>query len=314
MATNDEVRKVIILGTGPAGLTAALYTARAQLKPLVLQGDTPGGQLTTTTEVENFPGFVDGIDGNELIDNMQKQAERFGAEFKFGEIKEVDVDAKPLKLTTVDGKVYYTRSLIVSTGARPRKLGLPSENTYWSKGVTSCATCDGFFYKGQDVCVIGGGDSAMEEAAFLTRMCSKVYLIHRRDKFRASKIMADRVCENKKIELVLNSEPIEILGDGKGVTGIKVKNIENGETKDIPLKGVFLAIGHIPNTDFLGGKITTDENGYLVTKGKSTYTNVEGVFVCGDCQDHTYRQAITAAGSGCMAAIDAERWLEVQGA
>jgi thioredoxin reductase (NADPH) len=304
-----EIRNVIILGSGPAGLTAALYTARANLKPLVLHGSTPGGQLTTTTEVENYPGFIDGIDGNELIDNMTKQAERFGAEFQYGEVKSVDVSSKPFKLITYD-KIYYSKAIIVATGARPKKLGIESETFYWSKGVTSCATCDGFFYRGQDVCVIGGGDSAMEEASFLTRMCNKVYLIHRRDKFRASKIMSDRVLSNKKIELVLDSVVDEILGDGQKVNGIRVKNIHTGTTKEIPLKGVFLAIGHIPNTDPFKNILDMDENGYLITKPQSTKTNIEGIFVCGDCADHVFRQAVTAAGTGCMAAIETERWLE----
>jgi thioredoxin reductase (NADPH) len=309
---SNEVLDVVIMGTGPAGLTAALYTARAQLKPLVLHGGTPGGQLTTTTEIENFPGFINGIDGNELIDNMTKQAERFGAKFQYGEVKEVDFSSKPYKLHLYDSTILC-RSLIISTGARPRKMGLESESTYWSKGVTSCATCDGFFYKGQDVVVIGGGDSAMEEATFLTRMCKKVYLVHRKDKFRASKIMSDRVLKNEKIEIVWNSVIDEVLGDGKAVTGVRIKNVENGETKEIALKGVFLAIGHIPNTDPFKGKLDMDENDYLVTKPHSSATNIDGVFACGDCQDHVFRQAITAAGTGCMAAIEAERWLEAQG-
>jgi len=309
---STEVHNVVILGTGPCGLTAALYTARAQLKPLVLHGNTPGGQLTTTTEVENFPGFIKGIDGNELIDNMTKQAQRFGAVFSYGEVKEVDLQSNPFKLKTADS-VIHTRSLIIATGARPKKMDIPSETAYWSKGVTSCATCDGFFYKGQDVCVIGGGDSAMEEAQFLTRMCKKVYLIHRRDKFRASKIMAERVLKNEKIEILYNSYVEEVLGDGKKVNGVKVMDTASGESKVIPLNGVFLAIGHIPNTDPFRGKLTTDENGYMVTSPYSTKTNVEGVFAAGDCQDHVFRQAITAAGTGCMAAIEAERWLESQG-
>jgi len=310
--SKQEVHNVLILGTGPSGLTAALYTSRAQLKPLVLHGSTPGGQLTTTTEVENFPGFIEGIDGNELIDNMTKQAQRFGATFKYGNVKDVDFSSKPFKVTTHD-EVIYTRTLIIATGARPKKMDLPSETAYWSKGVTSCATCDGFFFKGEDVCVIGGGDSAMEEAQFLTRMCKKVYLIHRRDKFRASKIMSDRVFKNDKIEILYNSIIEEILGDEKKVNGIKLKDTETGKTREIALKGVFLAIGHIPNTDPFKGKLDMDENGYLLTKTHSTTTNIEGVFACGDCQDHVFRQAITAAGTGCMAAIEAERWLESQG-
>jgi len=308
----SAIHNVVILGTGPAGLTAALYTARAQLKPLVLHGNTPGGQLTTTTEVENFPGFVEGIDGNHLIDTMTKQAEKFGATFQYGEVKEIDFNSRPFKLHTFDS-VIQAKSLIIATGARPRKMDIPSETAYWSKGVTSCATCDGFFYKGQDVCVIGGGDSAMEEASFLTRMCKKVYLIHRRDKFRASRIMTERVLKNEKIEVLYNSAVDEVLGDGKNVNGVRVKNIETGNSQVISLKGVFLAIGHIPNTDPFKGKLDTDENGYLVTKSHSTTTNIEGAFACGDCQDHVFRQAITAAGTGCMAAIEAERWLESQG-
>jgi len=305
----EPIREVIILGTGPSGLTAALYTARANLKPLILHGTQPGGQLTTTTLVENYPGFVEGVDGNELIDAMQKQAEKFGTDFAYGEVTKVDFSSKPLKLFTTD-KTYLAKTVIVATGARPRKLGLQSETVYWSKGVTSCATCDGYFFKGQDVCVIGGGDSAMEEANFLTRMCSKVYLIHRRDKFRASKIMADRTLQNSKVQVVWNSEVAEVLGDGKNVSGIRLNNLQTGKKTDVPLKGVFLAIGHIPNTDAFKGVLDMDENGYLITKAHSTTTNKDGVFVCGDCQDHVFRQAVTAAGTGCMAAIEAERWLD----
>jgi len=307
----DKIWNILILGTGPAGLTAALYSARANLAPLVLHGNQPGGQLTTTTEIENYPGFIKGIDGNELVDNMTKQAERFGAVFKYGVVHEIDVTQKPIVLKTSDGD-YRTRALIISTGARPRKLGLPSEEVYWSRGVTSCATCDGFFYRGMDVCVIGGGDSAMEEATFLTRMCSKVYLIHRRDKFRASHVMVERALKNEKIEVIYNAGIDEILGDEKGVTGIRLLDLKTNTKRDLPLKGVFLAIGHIPNTDIVKGKLDTDEVGYILTQPKSTATNVEGVFACGDCQDSIYRQAITAAGTGCMASIESERWLETQ--
>jgi len=310
--SSDQVHNVVILGTGPAGLTAALYSARAQLKPLVLHGNTPGGQLTTTTEVENFPGFVEGVDGNLLIDSMTKQAERFGATFQYGEVKEIDFNSRPFRIQTFD-QVILAKSLIIATGARPRKMGIESETAYWSKGVTSCATCDGFFYKGQEVIVIGGGDSAMEEASFLTRMCKKVYLIHRREKFRASRIMTERVLKNEKIEVLYNSVIEEVVGDGKLVTGVRVKNVETGEAKTLPVKGVFLAIGHIPNTDPFKGKLDMDENGYLLTQHHSSKTNIEGVFACGDCQDHVFRQAITAAGSGCMGAIEAERYLESQG-
>jgi len=308
---SEKIWNVLILGTGPAGLTAALYSARANLQPLILHGNQPGGQLTTTTEIENFPGFINGIDGNELIDSMTKQAERFGAVFKYGVVNEIDITQKPLLIKTSDGD-FRTRTLIISTGARPRKLGLPSEEVYWSKGVTSCATCDGFFYKGMDVCVIGGGDSAMEEATFLTRMCSKVYLIHRRDKFRASHVMVERALKNEKIEVIYDTAIDEILGDDKGVTGVRLHNLKNNEKKELKLKGVFLAIGHIPNTDIVKDKLHRDEVGYIITEPKSTKTNVEGIFACGDCQDSVYRQAITAAGTGCMASIEAERWLESQ--
>lgn len=314
MANNKEkepdVWDVVIIGTGPAGLTAAIYTARANLKPLLLHGDTPGGQLTTTTEIENFPGFTEG-EGGQLIDNMTAQAEKFGTVLKYETVKDMDLSQSPFSLHTYD-KVIKCKSLILSTGARPRKLGIPSEDVYWSRGVTSCATCDGHFYKNMEVCVIGGGDSAMEEALYLTRLCSKVTLIHRRDKFRASKVMADRAMNNEKIKILYDTGIEEILGDAKKVTGVKVKNFKTNEITDIPLAGVFLAIGHLPNTDFLKGKITLDEEGYIVTAPKSTKTNVEGVFACGDCQDKIYRQAITAAGTGCMAAIEVERWLETQ--
>jgi len=303
------IQRVIILGSGPSGLTAALYTARANLAPLVLHGETPGGQLTTTTEVENFPGFPKGIDGNELIDNMTQQATRFGSVFKFGIANEVDFSVRPFRVSTSE-ETYLAHTVIVSTGARPKKLDIPSEAKYWSKGVTSCATCDGYFYRGQEVVVIGGGDSAMEEASFLTRYCTKVHIIHRRDKFRASKIMADRTINNPKVQVHWNSYVEEVLGDDKSVNGVKLFNTETNTSTVLPVKGVFLAIGHIPNTDPFKGKLDMDENGYLLTKAHSTQTNIPGVFACGDWQDHTFRQAITAAGTGCMAAIEAERFLE----
>eukprot|EP01114_Cavostelium_apophysatum_P023943 TRINITY_DN9198_c0_g1_i1.p1 TRINITY_DN9198_c0_g1~~TRINITY_DN9198_c0_g1_i1.p1 ORF type:complete len:318 (-),score=94.53 TRINITY_DN9198_c0_g1_i1:363-1316(-) len=305
-----EVWDVVIIGTGPAGLTAALYTARANLKPLLLHGDTPGGQLTTTTEIENFPGFVGG-EGGDLIDKMTEQAQKFGTVFKYETIREIDVSSKPFVLKSFD-KTIKCKAVILSTGARPRKLGLPSEDAYWSKGVTSCATCDGHFYKGMEVCVIGGGDSAMEEALYLTRLCTKVTIIHRRDKFRASKVMADRAMNNEKIKIMWDSLPEEVLGDAKKVNGIRVKNVKTGQVTDLPVSGVFLAIGHIPNTDFVKGLVETDEEGYIVTAPKSTRTNVSGIFACGDCQDKIYRQAITAAGTGCMAAIEVEKWLDTE--
>jgi len=308
-----EIRDVIILGTGCSGLTAALYTARANLNPLVLHGDTPGGQLVTTTLVENYPGFLEGIDGNTLIETMEKQATRFGAQFEYGIIEKVNFSKFPFELSTSNsGTTYFAKSVIIATGARPRKLGIPSESAYWGKGVTSCATCDGYFFKGEDVCVIGGGDSAMEEANFLTRMCRKVYVIHRRDHFTASKIMSDRTLKNPKIEIVWNSFVETILGEDGSVSGVRVKNVLSNTTMDIALKGVFLAIGHIPNTDPFKGILSMDENGYLITKSHSTRTNIDGVFGCGDCQDHVFRQAVTAAGTGCMAAIEVERWLEKQ--
>jgi len=311
-ATNKRY-KVVILGNGPCGLTAALYAARAGLQPLVLNGDTPGGQLTTTTTVENYPGFIKGIDGNELIENMEQQAGRFGAIFQSGLVTKLE-PGHPLKLYTSD-KVIESDVVIVATGAKPRKLGLPSETKWWAKGVTSCATCDGFFYKGKEVCVIGGGDSAMEEALFLTKFCPKVYIIHRRDKLRASKIMAERAMQHPQIQFVFNAIPEEILGDesrpgGLKVNGIRLKDAVTSETRVLPIEGVFLAIGHIPNTSFLQGVIELDDQGYAITPGHSTSTKVPGLYVAGDAQDRIYRQAITAAGTGCMAAIEAERWLE----
>jgi len=309
--------QVVILGSGPAGLTAALYAARANMRPLVLNGDTPGGQLTTTTDIENFPGFIEGVDGNKLIDNITEQSKRFGATFGSGIVKKIE-PGRPFKLhTTNEGETLEADAVIVATGARPKKLGIPSEDTWWAKGVTSCATCDGFFYKGKEVAVIGGGDSAMEEATFLTRFCPKVYIIHRRDKLRASKIMADRAMKNEKIQVVYNAITEEILGDlsrpgGLKVTGLKLKDAISNVSRVLPVEGVFLAIGHIPNTDFLKGLVDLDADGYAITKSHSTATNVPGLFVAGDAQDRVFRQAVTAAGSGCMAAIEAERWLEAQ--
>jgi len=309
--------KIVILGNGPCGLTAALYTARANLQPVVYQGEMPGGQLTTTTEVENFPGFPEGIDGNKLIDNMTDQVKRFGAQLQPSAITKLEVGS-PFKLKTSFDEEVEADVVIVATGARPRKLGLPSEETWWAKGVTSCATCDGFFYKGKPVCVIGGGDSAMEEALFLTRYCPKVYIIHRRDKLRASKIMADRALKNEKIEVIYNAITEEIHGDnsrpgGLKVTGVTIRDAISLHAKVLPIEGVFLAIGHIPNTDLLKGIVDLDKDGYAITKGHSTETNVPGLYVAGDAQDHVFRQAITAAGTGCMAAIEAERWLESRG-
>ena len=301
------MRNVVIIGSGCAGLTAAIYAARANLKPLVLEGHEPGGQLSLTTHVENFPGFPDGIMGPELIENMKRQAERFGTEFKSGAVTEVDLSQRPFTVT-VNGEKHQTKTLIVAAGASARLLGLEGEKELIGRGVSTCATCDGYFFRGKPIAVVGGGDSAMEEANFLSRYASKVYLIHRRHEFRASKIMIDRAKSNPKIEFLTPYVVDEILSPEGLVDGVKVRNTESGESKDIELDGVFVAIGHVPNTELFKGKLELNPNGYIVTNG--TKTSIEGVFACGDVQDFTYRQAVTAAGSGCMAAIDVERYLE----
>ena len=303
------MHNVVIIGSGCAGLTAAIYAARANLKPLVIDGHEPGGQLTLTTLVENFPGFPDGILGPELIENMRKQAERFGAEFKSGAVSEVDLSRRPFKI--VSGKeTYETKTLIVAAGASARLLGLPSERQLMGRGVSTCATCDGYFFRGKPIAVVGGGDSAMEEAVFLTRFASKVYLIHRRSQFRASKIMIDRARANDKVEFVTPAVVEEIVPHEQGHVGsVRIRNPETNATKDLELEGVFVAIGHDPNTAVFRGKLEMDPNGYLLSLNGSK-TTTPGVFVAGDVQDHRYRQAVTAAGSGCMAALDAERFLE----
>ena len=305
---------VIIIGSGPAGLTAAIYTARANLEPLVIEGepsstsDQPGGQLMLTTEVENFPGFPEGIMGPELMSNMRSQAARFGAQFLTEKVTAVDFSAHP-KRVSVRGTEYTADSIIVSTGAQSLMLGLDKEKTLLGHGLSTCATCDGFFFRGQEIAVVGGGDSAVEEATFLTKFASKVYLIHRRDELRASKIMQDRALNNPKIEMVWNTVVDDLLGDTK-LEGAVLRSTVDGSTRHLAVGGLFVAIGHRPNTDLFRGTLDMDDNGYLITRPGSAYTNIDGVFACGDVQDHTYRQAITAAGSGCMAAIDCERWLE----
>lgn len=299
---------VIVVGAGPAGYTAALYASRANLKVLCFEGWQPGGQLTTTTIIENYPGFEKGIDGNMLMQEMKKQAAVFGTEYIRKDVTRVDFSVHPHKIYMKDEE-YKARVVIIATGAKPRKLGLESEERLWARGVTSCATCDGFFYKDKVVSVIGGGDSAMEEAIFLTRFASKVYIVHRRDEFRASKIMLDRAKNHEKIEILTNKIVEEVLGDEK-VTALKLKDAQSGETSELPMDGMFLAIGHIPTTE-LFTELEKDDLGYIVHK-ENTMTNIHGVFAAGDCVDHRYRQAITAAGMGCQAAIDAERWLEGQ--
>jgi thioredoxin reductase (NADPH) len=302
------MHNVVIIGSGCAGLTAAIYAARANLKPLVIDGHEPGGQLSLTTHVENFPGFPDGIMGPELIENMRKQAAKFGAEFKSGVISEVDLTKRPFKITS--GKeTYEAQSLIVAAGASAKLLGLANERALIGHGVSTCATCDGYFFRGRAIAVVGGGDSAMEEAIFLSRYASKVYVIHRRSEFRASKIMVDRAKKNEKLEFVTPYVIEEILAPNGLVEAVRLKNTESGETREIELHGVFVAIGHDPNSTVFKGKLDMDENGYLLANHGSL-TKVPGVFIAGDVQDHRYRQAVTAAGSGCMAALDAEKFLE----
>lgn len=316
-----ESRQVVIVGSGPAGLTAAIYASRAQLSPLVIEGepsstsDQPGGQLMLTTEVENFPGFVQGVMGPELMGAFREQAARFGTDYVTAKVSRVDLSRRPFGLWVGDpaaaDPTYAADALIVATGAKALMLDLPNEERLLGYGVSTCATCDGFFFRGQEIAVVGGGDSALEEALFLTRFADKVTLIHRRGELRASKVMQQRAVDNPKIEFLWHSSVVDVMGDTK-VSGVRVRNNESGAEHDLALSGLFVAIGHQPNTDLFKGQLDMEDSGYLRTVGTTTYTNVEGVFACGDVQDHRYRQAITAAGSGCMAAIDAERWLEDQ--
>ena len=306
-----ESQKVecLIIGSGPAGYTAAIYAARADLKPVVYTGLQMGGQLTTTTEVDNFPGYPKGVTGPVMMDDLQHQAERFGTDVRFGIIDKVDFQTRPFKAIADDGKVIEADTVIIATGATARWLGIESEKTYNGHGVSACATCDGFFFRGMNVAVVGGGDTACEEASYLANLCKKVFLIVRRDELRASKPMQHRVMNTANIEIIWNHLPEEITGDGKVVTGARLKNSQTGETREIDVQGFFVAIGHTPNTEIFKGQLDLNEQGYIITFPGSTRTNIAGVFAAGDVQDHIYRQAVTAAGTGCMAAIEAERWL-----
>jgi len=309
MSENVEKVRCLIIGSGPAGYTAAIYAARADLKPIMYQGMQPGGQLTITTEVENFPGYPDGIDGPEMMEQFKRQAERFGTDIRFGVVTNVDFSNRPFNVEADDGKTLEAETVIIATGASAKWLGLPSEQKFMGMGVSGCATCDGFFYRGKDVAIVGGGDTAAEEATYLAKLCKKVYMIHRRDELRASKAMQHKALNTPNIEILWDSVPEEVLGDDAGVTGLRVKNVKTGEERLLDVWGFFVAIGHKPNTEVFQGQVELDETNYIKTIPGTATTNVEGVFACGDVQDHHYRQAVTAAGSGCMAAIEAERFL-----
>ncbi len=304
------MRNVVIIGSGPAGLTAAIYAARANLAPLLIEGAQPGGLLTTTTEVENYPGFHHAVMGPDLMKEMRAQAERFGTEFLTGEVTKAEVTQRPIRLTIEDERVMEANTLIIASGASALKIGVPGEAQLMGHGVSTCATCDGFFFRGKELVVVGGGDSAMEEATFLTKFATKVSVVHRRDKLRASKIMQERAFKNDKVAFVWNAVVEEILGDGV-VSAVRLRNVADGQTSDLPCAGVFIAVGHKPNTELFKGQLDMDDKGYITTHDGTT-TNIPGVFAAGDVQDSKYRQAVTAAGSGCMAAIDAERFLEAQ--
>jgi len=310
-AGEDGFHRVVILGSGPAGFTAALYAARAELAPLVLEGNQPGGQLTITTDVENYPGFPEGVTGPDMMDLFQKQAERFGTRVVFEDATRIDLSSRPFRVES-DSHEFLADAVILATGASAKWLGLPSEERLQNKGVSACATCDGALFKGKAMAVVGGGDTALEEALFLTRYATKVSLIHRREELRASRIMQDRAHRNEKIEFVWNAVVDEVLG-GDFVTGVRVRDVHSGDTRDLPVEALFVAIGHKPNTDLLRGQLELDDVGYIKVEPGGTRTNVAGVFACGDAMDPTYRQAVTAAGTGCMAAIDAERWLAEHG-